>query len=240
MFNQQGSRGNFNNNGGRATVNTRLYSSYADDSLLTLYAWNENISVKFHPVTGVNADGLKQYAQENTDIVNTSLVPENCIALLAGIEDNIIPALEEKKAASVSITSGSGANKKVLSITTDGETVKAVIFVSVSEEGVADPNNKIEHTFKKRNYLVDYNPETGSGDVVDVNTDFEIFVQKISEIYNLDASIPHAIKYFEAVRNNYNTNRYAASANNVGNTNYQAPTTNYTSEGSISDFLPFN
>jgi hypothetical protein len=112
--------------------------------------------------------------------------------------------------------------------------------MSVSETGVADPNNKIEHTFKTRDYLVNYDPITGGGDTVSVNTGFMTFVHKISEVHNLDASIPHAIKYSEAVRSNYSTSRFNATSDSMSNTNYQAPTTSYNSEGTISDFIPFN
>ena len=100
-------------------VNTKLTTLYADDSMVSIGAWNTNLSIKFHPATGKNADGITQYAQDNTAIVNVVITPDNARALLDGIETIIIPAIQNKESKSVAVRTGSGDNMKILCVATE-------------------------------------------------------------------------------------------------------------------------
>lgn len=233
MFNNVRS---MNNNGNGVNVNSNLYISYSDTCMLKLGAWNTQLSLKFHPFKGLNADGIRQYAQDNTEIVTTSLTADNTSALLEGIKEEINPALEKKESKSVSVPVGTGANKKVITISTEEGRVKISVVINVTEEGKANPENKIEHMFNVKEYIVDYDPETGSGEVVQSNTDFDNFVMKLKDVYKLTAAVAHSINYNNALKSSF-SNRGAM--NNMGNNqNYQAPQS--TIPNGDMGFLPFN
>jgi thymidylate synthase len=83
-----------NNNGGNSVnVNTKLYTSYSDESLLTVSAWNSNISIKLQPAKGKDDDGLTIYSNEQVDTVTATVTPETAQVLLAGI-DEIVDAIK--------------------------------------------------------------------------------------------------------------------------------------------------
>ncbi len=228
---------NMNNNGNGVNVNSNLYISYSDTCMLKLGAWNTQLSLKFHPFKGLNGDGIRQYAQDNTEIINTSLTVDNTSALLDGIKDEIKPALEKKEKKSVSVPVGSGANKKVVTISTEEGRVKISVVINVTDDGKANPENKIEHMFNLKEYIVDYDPETGSGEVIQTNTDFENFVIKLKDVYKLTAAVAHSINYNNALKSSF-SNRNAMNNNMNNQQGYQAPQSNIPN-GDMS-FLPFN
>lgn len=222
------------NNGNGVNVNTRLYTSYSDTCMIALGAWNDKLSLKFHPMKGLNADGIRQYAQDNTEIVSTSLTVDNTTALLSGAKDVIQPALEKKEPASVSITMGADANRKVITLATNGDNITLSVIIGVAENGVADPNNSITHTFNKKEYMIGYDPSSGTGNTVSVNADYENFINKLNDVYKIDAAIPHATNYSNAIKNSFSNK----PVDNSG-TSYSAPTNTY-SGNNMADFLPFN
>lgn len=217
-----------NNNGNGVNLNTRLYTSYSDTCMLVLGAWNDKLSLKFHPMKGVNADGIRQYAQDNTEIVNTSLTTDNTIAFLTGIDDKIMPALKESKAETVSVTMGINENRKVVTVGTDGKEVWLSVIINVAENGVADASNELKHTFNKKEYMTGYDPSTGTGtETVNTNSDFLNFVSKLREIYNLSGAAAHAANYANAIKSSY-SNKQAMQMNDQPS--YSAPTMNYTGD----------
>lgn len=232
--------GNRSNNSMSVNVNSNLYISYSQSCMLKLGAWNTQLSLKFHPFKGVNADGVRQYAQDNTEIVNTSLTVDNVTALLDGIKNTIKPALEKKEKASITVMTGSGENKKAITIGTENNQVQIACTIRVSEDGKADPNNSISHVFNIKEYIVNYDPVTGSGEVVQSNSDFENFVQKLKDIYKLTAAIPHSINYNNAVRSGF-ANRGNNSQNQQSYQNNQGLFQNApVASGNDMGFLPMS
>lgn len=224
------------NNNNSVSVNTRLYTSHSDACALTIGGWNTQISLKIAPFKGVNADGIRQYAQDSTETIMTSLTVDNTTALLEGIKDKINPAIEAKESASVSISIGANNNRKVLTILTDGNDTFLRLTIGVSDAGIADANNSITHKFNKKEYLVDYDPSTGSGEVVSTNSDFINFVKKLNDIYEFSGAVAHSIKYSDSIKASFSSNKnYTAPSANT----YTAPTTNIPN-GDMSSFLPFN
>ena len=224
------------NNGNGVNVNSALYTSYSDTCMVKISAWNTNLSIKFHPMKGLNADGIRQYAQDNTEIISTSLTVDNTGALLEGIKNVIEPAIASKSEASVSVAMGIADNRKVLTVKTDGNNVFLIIAIGVSDQGITSENNILTHTFNKKEYMVGYNPVTGSGEVVTANADYDNFVEKLKDIYKLTAATAHSINYNNALKANYSNKQ--ASYNAQSNPSYQAPVNNYS--GDMGDFLPFN
>lgn len=242
MFdNQTNQRYNNNNNG--VNVNTKLYSSYGDDSLLTVSGWNQNLSIKFHPITGTNADGTHQYATSqgsNTNgVLNFTLTMDSGITLLEGIEKEIIPAMENGKNASVSILSGIDVNnnRKLLTISVKDGVVSATYDGPLDAEGKSTATStSLTHTFKDRDYYSNYDISTGKSDKVSVPYDFKGFIMKIKAMNRLTGETAHSIAYTNALKKNL-SDRYASNSRNSGN--YQAPSTNF-SGNDMSEFLPFN
>ena len=224
-------------------VNSALYVSYSDTCMLKVAAWNQQLSVKFHPVKGTNADGVRIYATDRTEIVQTSLTVDNTTALLTGIKEKILPALEGKLEASVSVTMGDGANKKVMTIKTDGNDVFAIIAINVSDNNTTTEENILPHKFNKKSYMTNYDPATGSGEEVVTHADFENFIKKLNDIYELDAAVPHAINYNTAMKASFK----AAQQNSQQSNNFNSYSNNNTASNatetftSMDDFsLPFN
>ena len=227
-------RNNNNNNG--VNVNSSLYVSYSEACMLKVGAWNQNLSLRFHPMKGVNADGIRQYAQDNTEIISTSLTVDNTSALLEGIKKEITPAIEEKRAGNVSIAMGSNDNRKVLTLSTDGNDITLTISIGVNEQGIA--SDSLTHKFNKKEYMVGYDPSTGSGEIVMANADYDNFVEKLKDIYKLSAAVAHSINYNNALKSSFG-NRQAnnANSNHITDNSYSAPAVTATD---MSDFLQFS
>lgn len=231
--------GRQNNNTNAVNVNTKLYSSFSDNCMITMHAWNQQISLKFHPAKGVNADGLRQYAQDNTEIINTSLTTANADLLLKGIEDEIEPALAEKGKASVSIPISSGENKKILTLAVDGEVVTLSIGLHVNEQDVVEESNILTHEFPRKQYITGYDHKSGAGNKITVNTDYIGFKEKLKAIHDLAPVVPHAISYNNALKASFSNRSGSNNASQSGNAGgYSAPTVNYDGDN-MSDFLPF-
>ena len=224
------------NNGNTVNVNTRLYTSYSDTAMVVMGAWNSQLSLKIHPFKGLNADGVRQYAQDNTEIINTSITIDNAHALIEAIDNTFDAAVKEKKEESVAIQIGNGENQKSLTLSTDGSDIYLVIAIGVDDNGVASEQNIIRHKFNKRSYVIRYDPTTGGGVEVLANSDYDSFVAKIRSIEDLSPTIAHSINYSNKLKQSYSSRN--ANQNNYSN-NYSAPTTNFTG-GEMSDFLPMN
>ena len=157
---------NFNNNqqGNSINVNTRLYTSYSDESLLTLSAWNTNLSLRLQPAKGKNDDGITVYSSEQTETVVASISPESNQVLLAGIDNDIIPAIEKSEPASIAVITGANAEKrKIINIITDGKKIGlSVVFGgTINLNGTSSGSSVINHTFNERSYYTNYKKDEG-------------------------------------------------------------------------------
>lgn len=226
-----------NNSRQEINLNTSLYTSYSETSQLNAGAWNKQLSINLKPCVGKDANGLRQYAEDKSQIINTSITPENAIALITGFEKEVLPAINGVKdngSASIIISPDSGDARKILTIGYDNGSAYLSIAIGVNETGVA--NNVIKHTFNKKQYLTDYVSTTGSAEEVFVETDLLNFMNKVYAIKNLSPIIAHSIKYNDMVR---------AAYQRVGNQNYQNSTpqqnfqANVTNVNNMEDFLPF-
>ena len=230
-----------NNSKQEVNLNTSLYTSYSETAQVTVGAWNNQISVKIKPCVGQDANGIRQYAEDRSQVISTSITPDNAICLIEGYEKNVVPALNgEKESGSASIVMGNADQRKILTIGYDGTNAYLSIAVSLDENGKA--GNEISHVFNKKAYLVDYNPTVGNATERVVESDLFNFMDKVRGIKDLAPITAHSIKYNDmnrtAFSGNANNNNYAGSnntPNNNVNTGYQAPV----STASDMDFLPF-
>lgn len=232
----QSSNGNsgFNN---QVNVTTRLYNSYSDTAALNVSAWNEQISLKLSPFRGKSPEGIRLYSQDNNECIQTALTMDNVSALLEGINNFIIPSLKDKTPGVVAVMVGTMANKKIVSIDTNGTDVELTIYVGVDDENKAQEGNSIAHRFNKKEWISGYNPVNGSGEIHESNADFTAFTKKLEEVYKLSSGVIHALKKQEAYKNSYsgsNNKNY----NSTSNSGYQAPIAN-AGTSNMSDFIPF-
>ena len=219
-----------NNQQNDISVNTTFMQSYGVDSLLTVGAWNNNISLKFHPIENAGGNGFSRtYKKEKEFIVSISLVSDNVIALLDGIEKVILPASIKNEPATVTVTSGNQSASKTLSISTENGAFYAV--ASTFTEG--KPVTSITHTFNTRSY-------TANGNEVVVPTGFINFVKKLECIFTIVPDKVHATKYADAVAKSMQ-NKYSSSNSSYASAapRAEAVTTGSVME-SIDNFLPFD
>lgn len=225
-------------------LNTNFYTSYSETAQVTAGGWNNQLSVKIKPCVGTDANGIRQYAEDRSQIVSTSITPENALALVEGFDAEVLPAIKgEKTFGAVSIVMGNAEQRKILTVGyVDGNAYLSVA-VSLDENGKAGA--EIKHTFNKKSYLVDYNPSVGNPIEKSVEADLFNFIEKVRSVKDLAPVVAHSIKYNEMNRTAYTGNGGTSNANNYqassstptqGNTGYQAPVTNSTD---MNDFLPF-
>jgi hypothetical protein len=222
-------------------VNTNLYSSYSETAQLIAKAWNNQLSITIKPCVGTDANGVRQYAEDKSQFIITSITPENAICLVEGFEADVLPAVRGmKESGSASIAMGNIEQRKILTIGYDKDHSYLSIAVNLDANGKA--GGEIRHIFNKKEYLIDYNPSVGNATEKVVEADLFNFMEKVRSVKDLSPIIAHSIKYNEASRASFASN-YTNNANqnntNIQNDNsgYQAPVT--TTEGSDMSFLPF-
>ena len=216
-------------------LNTNLYTSYSEYAQLIAGAWNKSLSIQLKPCVGKDANGLRQYAEEKSQIINTSISPENAICLLKGFEKEVVPALNgDRESGSASIIISTNDARKILTIGYDGKNAYLTIAVGVNESGIASAS--ITHIFNKRSYLTNYVSTDGTCTEIAVESDFLSFIEKVSSVKDLSPTIAHSIRYNELVRSAYQRTSSSTGHQNNTQQTYSAPVSNV---NSMDDFLPF-
>lgn len=224
-----------NNSRQEANLNTNLYTSFSETAQLNAGAWNKQLSIQLKPCVGKDANGLRQYAEDKSQIINTSITPENAIALITGFEKEVLPAIngtKESGSVSIVISPDNSDTRKILTIGYEDKTAYLSIAIGINETGVA--SNVIKHTFNKKIYLSDYVSTTGSAEEITVETDLLNFINKVYAVKDLSPIIAHSIRYNDMVKATY---QRTMNQNSTPQQNFQANTTNV---NSMEDFLPFD
>ena len=226
-----------NNSRQEINLNTSLYTSFSETAQLNAGAWNKQLSINLKPCVGKDANGLRQYAEDRSQIISTSITPENAIALIAGFEKEVLPAINGVKdngSVSIVISADNGDARKILTVGYEDGIAYLSIAIGINETGVA--SNVIKHTFNKRQYLTNYVSNTGSAEEVVVETDLINFMNKVYAVKDLSPIIAHSVKYNDMVKAAYQRTNQNYQ-NSTPQQNFQANTTNV---NSMEDFLPFD
>ena len=226
-----------NNSRQEINLNTSLYTSFSETAQLNAGAWNKQLSINLKPCVGKDANGLRQYAEDRSQIISTSITPENAIALITGFEKEVLPAINGVKdngSVSIVISADNGDARKILTVGYEDGIAYLSIAIGINETGVA--SNVIKHTFNKRQYLTNYVSSTGSAEEVVVETDLINFMNKVYAIKDLSPVIAHSVKYNDMVKAAYQRTNQNYQ-NSTPQQNFQANTTNV---NSMEDFLPFD
>lgn len=226
-----------NNSRQEINLNTSLYTSFSETAQLNAGAWNKQLSINLKPCVGKDANGLRQYAEDRSQIISTSITPENAIALITGFEKEVLPAINGVKdngSVSIVISADNGDARKILTIGYEDGIAYLSIAIGINETGVA--SNVIKHTFNKRQYLTNYVSTTGSAEEVFVETDLINFMNKVYAVKDLSPIIAHSVKYNDMIKAAYQRTNQNYQ-NSTPQQNFQANTTNV---NSMEDFLPFD
>ena len=108
-----------NNSRQEINLNTSLYTSFSETAQLNAGAWNKQLSINLKPCVGKDANGLRQYAEDRSQIISTSITPENAIALITGFEKEVLPAINGVKdngSVSIVISADNGDARKILTV----------------------------------------------------------------------------------------------------------------------------
>ena len=243
MFNKS-----YNNNGNAVNANTHFFNSYSETSLLRVGGWNQQLSIRLQPATGKDSSGVTMYAQDQSQILSTSLSQESAIVLYDGFKKEIEPCLDAHIASKkISTQVSNGDTKKIISIYYDGNDAYLEIATSVNDQNITTDQNVITHKFNKRTYMVNYDYHTGQAtETKTIESDFLNFMDKVEKVKDMTPVVVHTMKYANAVKNTFSNNNNQNSGNNgfipqPQNTgapaNYSpAPSTN---ANSMDEFLPF-
>ena len=243
MFNRS-----YNNNGNAVNANTHFFNSYSETSLLRVGGWNQQLSIRLQPATGKDSSGVTMYAQDQSQILSTSLSQDSAIVLYDGFKKEIEPCLDAHIASKkISTQVSNGDTKKIISIYYDGNDAYLEIATSVNDQNITTDQNVITHKFNKRTYMVNYDYHTGQAtETKTIESDFLNFMDKVEKVKDLTPVVVHTIKYANAVKNTFSNNNNQNSGNNGfipqpqntgGPVNYNpAPSTN---ANSMDEFLPF-
>lgn len=226
-----------NNSRQEINLNTSLYTSFSETAQLNAGAWNKQLSINLKPCVGKDANGLRQYAEDRSQIISTSITPENAIALITGFEKEVLPAINGVKdngSVSIVISADNGDARKILTIGYEDGIAYLSIAIGINETGVA--SNVIKHTFNKRQYLTNYVSTTGSAEEVFVETDLINFMNKVYAVKDLSPIVAHSVKYNDMIKAAYQRTNQNYQ-NSTPQQNFQANTTNV---NSMEDFLPFD
>ena len=229
-----------NNQTQGVNVNTNFYNSFSDTAQIIVGGWNQQLSIKVKPCVGKDANGVRQFAEDRSQILSTSITPDNALTLIEGFEKQVLPAIRgEKPSGSASIVMGNAESRKILTV--GYENGNAYLSIATNLDNVGKAGSEIKHIFNKRSYLVDYIPEQGNANECFYEADLFNFMEKIKGAQNLIPMTAHSIKYNEASRAAYNGNN-----NGNANVNYQPrqpEATGYSAPMSsvdgFGDFTPF-
>lgn len=217
-------------------VNTQYFQDFSDTGKIVVSGWNDKVSIRFTRASGVNADGLTMYNDQ--DYLATALTKDAVKALIDGIDNTIIPAVKAGDMnTSVAIQTASNEN---------GSTVIEILVASNSKDQLAvflnghkyvsnGPVDTYVHEFRQKSYLKDFNPMTNEGARVDVQTKFMQFVDILRKSLDPIAVTVHGEKYRAKMAEAYNSNRGGNNSNYGNRGGYQ---NNNAQSQSTSDYVP--
>lgn len=244
MFNKQ-------YNGGQSiNANTHFFNSYSDTAMVKIGAWNQHLSLKIHPAIGKDSSGVTTYAQDQSQIISTSITQDAATALYDGFEKKILPYLDtHSPSEKVSISVSSGEQKKIISIYYDGNDAYLEIATSVNDQNITTEQNVITHKFNKKEYMVNYDYHTGNASATQVvETELLNFMDKVKGVKDLAPTIVHTFKYAQALKNAFGRNNAQGNGNGfIPNTQQQQPQQTQQpympapmqNASSMDEFLPF-
>ena len=225
-----------NNNSNSKNVNTKIRTFYSDTASLSMFYWNDNISLKISPMTGVDANGVRQYDFNRR--ANTALSQDKCMALALKVDEVIIPAINEvrntgKLAKPVSTGTIVGLKKSAVMVEYKPDSTNAgkpsvylTVYGNLSDDNKAASDSTYTYKFAKVTVIDGYNPETGASDKTEeIEGEFIFFMNKIRTAYDALGTAAHSSANNSPFSSNNNqssgfNNSFTSSSSS---NNYTAP-----------------
>ena len=232
------------NNNNRRSVSTNIKTLYGDTASMSLSYWNDMISIKMNPCTGTNADGIRQYDRNRS--FSTALSIQKSKALVDLIEENILPLIKSvsegnKLEHPVNVAVQCGAKKAMVIIQySNDDRGKPFVclygYTSSNDDGTCEQQNMYAYKFGKTSVIKNYNPNTGEGDVVQVESEFEFFYNTLKNLDNAFGASSHSNSYFTSWSNGGDNGNHGNAPSNYGN---NFPTSNGGNSDMSGDDMPF-
>lgn len=232
------------NNNNRRSVSTNIKTLYGDTASMTLSYWNDMISIKMNPCTGTNADGVRQYDRNRS--FSTALSIQKSKALVDLIEENILPLIKSvsegnKLEHPVNVAVQCGVKKAMVIIQySNDDRGKPFVclygYTSSNDDGTCEQQNMYAYKFGKTNVIKNYNPNTGEGDVVQVESEFEFFYNVLKNQASAFGAASHSNSYFTSWSNGGDNGNHGNAPSNYGN---NFPTSNGGNSDTSGDDMPF-
>lgn len=232
------------NNNNRRSVSTNIKTLYGDTASMSLSYWNDMISIKMNPCTGTNADGVRQYDRNRS--FSTALSIQKSKALVDLIEENILPLIKSvsegnKLEHPVNVAVQCGAKKAMVIIQySNDDRGKPFVclygYTSSNDDGTCEQQNMYAYKFGKTSVIKNYNPNTGEGDVVQVESEFEFFYNTLKNQANAFGAASHSNSYFTSWSNGGDNGNHGNAPSNYGN---NFPTSNGGNSDMSGDDMPF-
>ena len=232
------------NNNNRRSVSTNIKTLYGDTASMSLSYWNDMISIKLNPCTGTNADGIRQYDRNRS--FSTALSIQKSKALVDLIEENIMPLIKSvsegnKLEHPVNVAVQCGAKKAMVIIQySNDDRGKPFVclygYTSSNDDGTCEQQNMYAYKFGKTSVIKNYNPNTGEGDVVQVESEFEFFYNTLKNLDNAFGAASHSNSYFTSWSNGGDNVNHGNAPSNYGN---NFPTSNGGNSDMSGDDMPF-
>lgn len=232
------------NNNNRRSVSTNIKTLYGDTASMSLSYWNDMISIKMNPCTGTNADGVRQYDRNRS--FSTALSIQKSKALVDLIEENILPLIKSvsegnKLEHPVNVAVQCGVKKAMVIIQySNDDRGKPFVclygYTSSNDDGTCEQQNMYSYKFGKTNVIKNYNPNTGEGDVVQVESEFEFFYNVLKNQASAFGAASHSNSYFTSWSNGGDNGNHGNAPSNYGN---NFPTSNGGNSDTSGDDMPF-
>lgn len=232
------------NNNNRRSVSTNIKTLYGDTASMSLSYWNDMISIKMNPCTGTNADGVRQYDRNRS--FSTALSIQKSKALVDLIEENILPLIKSASEGNklehpVNVAVQCGVKKAMVIIQySNDDRGKPFVclygYTSSNDDGTCEQQNMYAYKFGKTNVIKNYNPNTGEGDVVQVESEFEFFYNVLKNQASAFGAASHSNSYFTSWSNGGDNGNHGNAPSNYGN---NFPTSNGGNSDMSGDDMPF-
>ena len=169
------------------SITTSFTTVSSETSTLKISGWNQNISIRIAPTTGVNANGMREYSKDKFG--QTALSHEKAKLLATKFEEEMKPLIDKYKVdgifpgkQSISVQVGTSEKPNIISIEFDLDDKNKpgmflAIYQNVGSNGVAQQMSSFRHHFKTTPYLKNYNPASGEAITAeDAFADFNNFM----------------------------------------------------------------
>ena len=250
MFNNNFGVSSGSNSKNDISVNTRIRTFYSNLSMLQLSYWNENLSIKLHPVTGTSADGLRQYDYNNK--TTTAITPDKALALTSLIEKKIFPIrkeYEDKGKFSGPCNVGITIPSKNIAICVEYKedannsntpTFYLNVYTQVGEDGKAAKETTKTYQFAKIPVIIGYDPETGNiAETKMVDSEFDFFFEKLKSVADIAGTAAHSVSVENAWKSiiqnrssngNFGHNSSGSYSTAQPQNSYSAPVSNFSDD----------